>query len=42
MDGSRDTYQLPGMSDYCRRLVQGLATLYRLKLTPELLSDGKM
>ncbi|CAO3607816.1 unnamed protein product [Cunninghamella blakesleeana] len=42
MDDSRNTYQLPGMSDYCRRLVQGLATIYRLKLTPELASDGKI
>ncbi|KAI9307767.1 hypothetical protein BJ944DRAFT_261409 [Cunninghamella echinulata] len=42
MDSSRDTYQLPGMSDYCRRLVQGLATQYRLKLTPEILSNGKI
>ncbi|CAO3649256.1 unnamed protein product [Cunninghamella echinulata] len=42
MDSSRNTYQLPGMSDYCRRLVQGLATQYRLKLTPEILSNGKI
>ncbi|KAI8089653.1 uncharacterized protein BX664DRAFT_333565 [Halteromyces radiatus] len=38
-DQSRTTYQLPGMSTYCRRLVQGLATQYGLKLSHEPVGD---
>ncbi|CAO3586998.1 unnamed protein product [Absidia cylindrospora] len=40
-DPSRETYQLPGMSMYCRRQVQGLATLYKLKMSHEDMGNNK-
>ncbi|ORZ17285.1 hypothetical protein BCR42DRAFT_414336 [Absidia repens] len=40
-DPSRETYQLPGMSMYCRRQVQGLATLYKLKMSHEDVGNNK-